>query len=99
MSLTSIQKRLKSIESRAFLKDKDKWRLNIIDILHKGTDDDINNNKKYYLNYGNKELVYDNIQDFYKEYNVYPNKDINPIIIEIVDNKHLEQVLWDNRDY
>ncbi len=99
MSLSNIQRRLKSIEGKAFYQSKDKWKLKVINILHKGTDDDINNNKRYYLNYGNKELVYDDIQDFYKEYNIYPNKDINPIIIDIVDNKHLEQVLWDSKDY
>ena len=40
-------------------------------------------------------LVYDNVEDFYKEYNVYSKKDINPQIIEVVDNSHLEKVLYD----
>ena len=34
------------------------------------------------------------MEDFYKEYNVYPKKDINPLIIEVVDNRHLEKYLY-----
>jgi hypothetical protein len=94
MSLLSIKSRLKAIEDKVFFEDKDKWRLNIIDIFYKGTDEDINNNKKYHLNYNNKELVYDNIDDFYNEYKVYPKKDINPVIIEIIDNSHLERYMY-----
>lgn len=94
MSLLSIKSRLKTIENIVFYEDKDKWRQNIITIFYKGKNEDINNNKKYYLNYDNKELVYDDIQDFYKEYNLKPKKDINPFIIEIVDNSHLEQYMY-----
>lgn len=96
MSLLSIKNKVDKIHSQVFYVDKDKWRLNWIRIFYSGEDNDINNNKKYRLEYEGKKLVYDNIEDFYKEYNVYPKKDINPQIIEIVDNSHLEKVLWDN---
>lgn len=91
MSLIGIQSRLKNIEGKLFL---DKWRQNTLWIQYKGTDDDINHNKQYHFKYKDKELIYDNMQDFYNEYNVYPNKDINPIIITVVDNSHLESVLY-----
>lgn len=91
MSLIGIQSRLKNIEGKLFL---DKWRQNTLWIQYRGADDDINHNKQYHFKYKNKELIYDNMQDFYNEYNVYPNKDINPIIIEVVDNSHLESVLY-----
>lgn len=95
MNILQLQNRLKKIEDIVFYEDKDKWRLNIVYIAHKGTDEDINNNKKYCFKYNDKDLVYDNIEDFYKEYNVYPKKDINPYMFEIVDNRHLESVLYD----
>ena len=94
MSLLSIKSRLKAIEDKVFFEDKDKWRLNIIDIFYKGTDEDINNNKKYYFKYKDTDYVYDNIDDFYKEHNVYPQKDINPLIVEVIDNSHLEKYLY-----
>lgn len=96
MSLLSIKNKVNKIHSQLFYVDKDKWRLNLIHVFYSGEDNDINNNKKYRLEYEGKKLVYDNIEDFYKEYNIYPKKDINPQIIEIVDNSHLEKVLWDN---
>ena len=84
MSLIGIQSRLKNIEGKLFL---DKWRQNTLWIQYKGTDDDINHNKQYH------QSSYIEL-DFYNEYNVYPNKDINPIIITVVDNSHLESVLY-----
>ena len=95
MSVTSIQSRLKRLEDIVFYDDKDKWRLNTIKIEYKGKSDDINNNKKYYLKYQDKDLIYDNIEDFYKEYNIYPKKDINPIIINVVDNSYLESFMYE----
>lgn len=95
MSILTLKQRLKKIEDIVFYEDKDKWRLNVVYVVYKGTDEDINHNKKYHLNYKGKDLIYDDIQDFYKDYNVYPNKDINPYIFEIVDNRDLESVLYD----
>lgn len=95
MSIANIQSRLKRIEDIVFYEDKDKWRLNHIYIQHRGTMDNINQDKKYWLEYEGKELVYDNIEDFYKEYNIYPKKDINPQIIEVVDNSHLERFMYE----
>lgn len=83
MSLLSIKNKVDMLHNKVFYIDKDKWRLNWITILYSGEDNDINNNKKYRLEYEGKKLVYDNIEDFYKEYNVYPKKDINPQIIEV----------------
>ena len=94
MSLLSIKNKVDMLHNKVFYVDKDKWRLNWITILHSGEDNDINNNKKYRLEYEGKKLVYDNIEDFYKEYNVYPKKDINPQIIEVVDNSYLEKYLY-----
>ena len=31
---------------------------------------------------------------YYKEYKIYPKKDINPQIIEVVDNSYLEKYLY-----
>lgn len=95
MSIASIQSRLKKIEDIVFYDDKSKWVKNLIYIEHRGNIDNINQNQKYWLNYKNKDLVYDNVETFYKEYNVYPRKDINPIIIDIVDNSYLDKVLYD----
>lgn len=94
MSLLSIKNKVDMLHNKVFYIDKDKWRLNWITILYSGEDNDINNNKKYRLEYEGKKLVYDNIEDFYKEYNVYPKKDINPQIIEVVDNSYLEKYLY-----
>ena len=94
MSLLSIKNKIDMLHNKVFYIDKDKWRLNWITILYSGEDNDINNNKKYRLEYEGKKLVYDNIEDFYKEYNVYPKKDINPQIIEVVDNSYLEKYLY-----
>ncbi len=94
MSLLSIKNKVDMLHNKVFYVDKDKWRLNWITILYSGEDNDINNNKKYRLEYEGKKLVYDNIEDFYKEYNVYPKKDINPQIIEVVDNSYLEKYLY-----
>ena len=94
MSLLSVKNKVDMLHSKVFYVDKDKWRLNWIPIFYSGEDNDINNNKKYRLEYEGKKLIYDNIEDFYKEYNVYPKKDINPQIIEIVDNSHLEKYLY-----
>jgi len=91
----NIQSRLKKIQDIVFYEDKYKWVSNIVYIQHRGTMDNVNDNKRYWINYKDKELVYDNVEDFYKEYNVYPKKDINPQIIEVVDNSHLEKVLYD----
>lgn len=91
-----ILSRLKNIENLVLCKDTDKWRYNTVYIEYRGTDEDINNNKKYYLDYDNKKLVYDDIQDFYNEYDLKPKQDINPIIIEIVDNSYLERYLYDD---
>lgn len=96
MSLFTIQRRLKTIENKVFFEDKDKWKNNIITIFYKGTDKDVNNNRKYHFKYNDKELVYDNMEDFYKEYNVYPKKDINPFIIKVIDNSHLERFLYED---
>lgn len=95
MSVASIQSRLKRLEDIVFYDDKDKWRLKTIQIEYKGKSDDINSNKKYYLKYQDKDLIYDNIEDFYKEYNIYPKKDINPIIINVVDNSYLESFMYE----
>ena len=94
MSLLSIKNKVDMLHNKVFYVDKDKWRLNWITILYSGEDNDINNNKKYRLEYEGKKLVYDNIEDFYKEYNGYPKKDINPQIIEVVDNSYLEKYLY-----
>ena len=94
MSLLSIKNKVDMLHNKVFYVDKDKWRLNWITIVYSGEDNDINNNKKYRLEYEGKKLVYDNIEDFYKEYNVYPKKDINPQIIEVVDNSYLEKYLY-----
>ena len=94
MSLLNIKNKVDMLHNKVFYIDKDKWRLNWITILYSGEDNDINNNKKYRLEYEGKKLVYDNIEDFYKEYNVYPKKDINPQIIEVVDNSYLEKYLY-----
>lgn len=94
MSLLNIKNKVDMLHNKVFYVDKDKWRLNWITILYSGEDNDINNNKKYRLEYEGKKLVYDNIEDFYKEYNVYPKKDINPQIIEVVDNSYLEKYLY-----
>lgn len=94
MSLLSIKNKVDMLHNKVFYVDKDKWRLNWITILYSGEDNDINNNKKYRLEYEGKKLVYDNIEDFYKEYNVYPKKDINPQIIEVADNSYLEKYLY-----
>lgn len=94
MSLLSVKNKVDMLHSKVFYVDKDKWRLNWITIFYSGEDNDINNNKKYRLEYEGKKLIYDNIEDFYKEYNVYPKKDINPQIIEVVDNSHLEKYLY-----
>ena len=94
MSLSSVKNKVNMLHNKVFYVDKDKWRLNRISIFYSGKDNDINNNKKYRLEYEGKKLIYDNIEDFYKEYNVYPKKDINPQIIEIVDNSHLEKYLY-----
>ena len=94
MSLLSIKNKVDMLHNKVFYVDKDKWRLNWITILYSGEDNDINNNKKYRLEYEGKKLVYDNIEDFYKEYNVYSKKDINPQIIEVVDNSYLEKYLY-----
>lgn len=102
----NVGKRINDLENKVILANKDKWRQNILWIVYKGTDNDINNNKKYHIdtkylkwykpniNIADTELIYDNLEDFYKEYNLYPNKDINPQIIEIVDNSHLEKYLY-----
>ena len=94
MSLLNIKNKVDMLHNKVFYIDKDKRRLNWITILYSGEDNDINNNKKYRLEYEGKKLVYDNIEDFYKEYNVYPKKDINPQIIEVVDNSYLEKYLY-----
>lgn len=94
MSLLSVKNKVNMLHNKVFYVDKDKWRLNRISIFYSGEDNDINNNKKYRLEYEGKKLIYDNIEDFYKEYNVYPKKDINPQIIEIADNSHLEKYLY-----
>ena len=94
MSLLSIKNKVDMLHNKVFYVDKDKWRLNWITILYSGEDNDINNNKKYRLEYEGKKLLYDNIEDFYKEYNVYPKKDINPQIIEVADNSYLEKYLY-----
>lgn len=93
MSLIDIQKRVKRLENIAF--SSDKWRLKLICIQYRGNLDDVNTNKTYWFNYKGKDLNYDNLDYFYNEYNVYPNKDINPQIIEIIDNSHLEKTLYD----
>lgn len=94
MSLLSVKNKVDRINKQIYNKNKDKWRLNLITILYSGEDNDINNNKKYRLEYEGKKLVYDNLEDFYKEYNKYPNRDINPQIIEIIDNSYLEKYLY-----
>lgn len=91
MGLINIKSRIKKIEDIIYYVDKDKWKFNIISIFYKGTEEDINNNKRYYLNYNDKDLIYDKVEDFYNEYKVYPKKDINPVIIEIIDNNYLEK--------
>ena len=98
MSLESINNRLKKIESALFNQNNNKWRLNLIFIEHRGNLDNVDEDRKYHLNYEGKELIYDNVEDFYKEYNVYPQKDINPQIVEVIDNSHLEKVLYNARD-
>ena len=95
MSILSIKNRVKKIEDIVFYEDKDKWRLNWVFIYYRGNWDSVNDNKQYHLEYEGKELIYDNIDDFYKEYNVYPKKDINPQIIEVVDNSHLEKFMYE----
>lgn len=95
MSILTLKNRVKKIEDIVFYEDKSKWVQNIIYIQYRGNWDNVNDNKKYHLEYMGKELVYDNIEDFYQEYNVYPKKDINPQIIDIVDNSYLESVLYD----
>lgn len=94
MSTLTIKNRLKKIENIIYYEDKDKWRLNLVCIQYMGNIENINANKKYHLEYKGKKLIYDNLDNFYKEYNIYPKKDINPQILEIVDNSHLEKVLY-----
>ncbi len=99
MSIASIQSRLKRLEDIVFYEDKDKWVRNVIYIQHRGTMDNVNQDKKYWIDYQDKELCYEKVEDFYNEYNLKPKKDINPIIIDVVDNSHLERVLYEcNRE-
>ena len=103
----NIGKRINDLEDKIILANKDKWRQNLLWIIYKGTDNDINNNKKYYIdtkylkrykpniNIADTELIYDKVEDFYKDYNLYPKKDINSIIIEVVDNSHLEKAMYE----
>ena len=95
MGINNIQSRLNKIETITTQKYSNKWRLNKLYIFYMGNDDDINNNKKYHFTYKGKKLIYDNMEDFYNDYNVYPKKDINPIIDEVVDNSYLKKVLYE----
>lgn len=94
MNITRVKNRVKEIEDRVFYEDRHKWIDNWITIYYAGEDNDLNNNRKYRLEYEGKKLVYDKIEDFYKEYNVYPKRDINPHFITIVDNSHLEKYMY-----
>lgn len=93
MSISNIQSRVKKIQNIIFSENNDKWRLSPIYIEYM----DIKNNqdKKYCINYKGKKLIYDNIDDFYKEYNLYPYKNIIPVILDVIDNSYLEKTLYD----
>ena len=60
--------------------------------------------RNYYKKYrdANKDKINEyqrqyraNNKDKVKEYNIYPKKDINPQIIEVVDNSHLERFMYE----
>ena len=86
----TYNKQLQALENYILSLNKDKWKKETVSIFVEGTGD----NKTYNIDYDNKHLIYDSIDDFYNEYNIQPYKDINPIIFNIVDNSHLEKVLY-----
>lgn len=36
-------------------------------------------------------IIYNDIEEFYKDYDLYPQKDIRPLILEVVDSSNREQ--------
>lgn len=101
---SNINKRVYDLEYKFITSNNDKWRLKVLIIIYRGDDTDINN-KKYYIKTSDikkyrpnikvdaEEVIYNNLDDFYKDYNLYPNKDINPLILNIVDNSNLEKAM------
>lgn len=102
----NISKRLNDLEYKIITSKQNDWKLKMLFITYQGTDNDINNNKKYHIDtkylkwykpnikIDDAELIYDNLEDFYKDYNIYPNKNVNVVVYEIVDNSHLEKYLY-----
>ena len=92
MIYNNIGGRLKKIEQ--FLSDKDKKNMDILFITYENREENSNNNKKYYIKSNdilhhkpnantknNIELIYDNLENFYKDFNIKTRDNINTIIV------------------
>lgn len=100
-----MTRRLNKIEQ--ILNDKDKQDKKILFITLENREEHSNDNKKYYIKGNclkiirpdadiedNTELIYDNLDDFYKEFNINPKGNIHIIIMDVIDTTETEKAFW-----
>lgn len=102
-----MTRRLNRIEQILNSKDKNNLLFKLLYIVYENRAEHSNKNKKYYIQTNDvlmykpdadikpdTELVYDNLDDFYKEFNLYPDKDIRLIIFNTIDTTETEKAFW-----
>ena len=104
-----MTRRLNKIEQ--ILNDRDRQDLKLLYITLEKREEQSKDNKKYYVKTNNiktirpdadikdnTELVYDNLDDFYKEFNIKPKDNINTIIMDVIDTSETEKAFWNNTE-